>query len=323
MSGTTHRLGSVLGLGLALLSAITFGTSGTFATALIDAGWTPGAAVVARISIAALALAVPALLQLRGRWRLLLRSLPTVLIYGLFAVAGAQLMFFNAIEHLSVGVALLLEYLGVLLVVGWLWLRHGRRPRRLTVIGAVVAVLGLVLVLDLTGTTRIDPVGLLWGLGAAVGLAVYYVVSARTEDELPPLVMAWAGLTVAAILLIGASVSGLLPFAAPRTPVQLFGTTMSPVVPVLCLSLVAGAFAYVAGIGAARMLGATVSSFVGLTEVLAAVVFAALVLGQVPAAIQIAGGVLVLAGVVLVRIDELRRPAAVSKDVAPEPLPTA
>ena len=30
------------GLGLALLSAATFGTSGTFARALIEAGWSPG-----------------------------------------------------------------------------------------------------------------------------------------------------------------------------------------------------------------------------------------------------------------------------------------
>ena len=34
-----------LGLTLALLSAATFGTSGSFAASLIEAGWTPGAAV--------------------------------------------------------------------------------------------------------------------------------------------------------------------------------------------------------------------------------------------------------------------------------------
>ncbi len=51
------------------------------------------------------------------------------------------------------------------------------------------------------------------------------------------------------------------------------------------------------------------ASFVGLTEVLFAVLFAWLLLGQVPAAVQFAGGVLVVAGVALVRIDELRAPA--------------
>src|SRR3989442_8047428 len=109
---------SSAGLGLALLSAATFGTSGTFAASLMAAGWSPGAAVAARIGIAALVLTIPALVQLRGRWGMVRRSLPAVLGYGLFAVAGAQLFFFNAVEHLSVGVALLLEYSGTLLVVG-------------------------------------------------------------------------------------------------------------------------------------------------------------------------------------------------------------
>ena len=59
---------------LALLSAATFGTSGTFASSLIEAGWSPAAAVTARISLAALLLTVPAVLQLRGRWALLRRA---------------------------------------------------------------------------------------------------------------------------------------------------------------------------------------------------------------------------------------------------------
>ena len=61
------------GFALALLSAATFGTSGSFAASLIDAGWTPGSAVTARVLTAALLLTVPALvltfdLSLDGRW---------------------------------------------------------------------------------------------------------------------------------------------------------------------------------------------------------------------------------------------------------------
>ena len=57
-----------LGLGLALFSAATFGTAGTFADSLMAIGWTPGAVVTFRIVIAALLLTVPALRALRGRW---------------------------------------------------------------------------------------------------------------------------------------------------------------------------------------------------------------------------------------------------------------
>jgi drug/metabolite transporter (DMT)-like permease len=298
------------GLALAVLSAATFGTSGTVGTSLIDAGWTAGSAVTVRVAIAALVLTPFAVAQLRGRWALLARSGRTVSAYGVLAVAGAQLCYFNALSHLSVGVALLLEYLGTILIVGWLWLRRGQRPRRLTVAGGSTAVLGLAFVLDLTGTRRLDPVGVLWGLGAAVGLAVYFLVSAHTVEALPPLVLAWSGLAVGAIALGVLGLAGFITDRAPRVDVHLAGHPVSWVVPVLWLSLVAAVVAYVAGIGAARLLGPKVSSFVGLTEVLFAVLFAWAVLGQAPGGWQLVGGVLILTGVALVRVDELRSPTA-------------
>ncbi|MBA3248727.1 MAG: EamA family transporter, partial [Geodermatophilaceae bacterium] len=173
MSSGRATLGGLL---LALVSAATFGTSGSFAGALLDAGWSPGAAVTTRIGLAAVFLTVPALIQLRGRWILLRRNLGLVVIFGLAAVAAAQLFFFLSVERVPVGVAILLEYSGVLLVVGWLWWR-GQRPGPLTLSGAVVAMVGLVLVLDLLGAVSLDPIGVLWGLLAAVGLATYFVIS--------------------------------------------------------------------------------------------------------------------------------------------------
>ncbi len=320
-AGRTARWGGT-GLPLALLSASTFGTSGSFATSLTRIGWTPGAAVTARVGLAALVLAVPALVQVRRRWpelrrrgrTSLARSARLVTLYGVVAVALCQLCFFQAVERLSVGVALLLEYLGIVLVVGWQWLRHGERPRPLTVAGSTGALAGLVLVLDLTGGQHVDPVGVLWGLGAAVGLATFYLVSARTEEPLPPLAMAWAAMTVGAVLLVVAALVGVLPVHATFGPVRIAGRTTSWLVPVLGLSLVAAVVSYVAGIGAARRLGARLASFVGLTEVLFAVLFAWLLLGQLPTGMQLAGGVLIVAGVALVRVDELRTPA-------PEPQP--
>src|SRR3954469_10019243 len=163
------------GLAMAVGSGAAFGTSGVLARSLLDGGWTAAAAVTVRVAVAALALTVPALVQLRGRWALLVPNLPAVLAVGLVAVAGCQLAYFLAVSRLSVGVALLLEYSGVVLVVLWTWLRSGRRPSPTTLVGRGVAVVGLFLVLDVLGVlgdVRIDPIGVLWGLVAAVGLAV-------------------------------------------------------------------------------------------------------------------------------------------------------
>jgi drug/metabolite transporter (DMT)-like permease len=312
------------GTGLAVLSAATFGTSGSFASALMDAGWTPGAAVTARIGVAALALTVPAVSQLRGRWALLRRGLRGVLLYGLFAIVGAQLCFFEAVQHLSVGVALLLEYSGTLLVVAWTWLRYGQRPRHLTVIGGVLALGGLVLVLDLTGSQHVDFVGVLWGLGAATGLAVYFLVSARVEeDAMPPIALAWAAMVVAVVGLTLAGLVRALPITATTSDVSLADHRTSWIVPVLGMSLLAAVVAYTAGIGAARRLGARPASFLGLAEVLFAMLFAWLLLGQRPTALQAVGGVIVLIGIALVRADPGELPAAVIERNEVEPLEQA
>lgn len=296
------------GLALMLVSSAAFGTSGAFGASLLDAGWSSAAAVTARAGLAAAVLTVPAVLTLRGRWHLLARNWRPVLLYGLVAVAACQLFFFNAVERLDVAVALLLEYLATVLVVGWMWARHGQRPGPLTVAGAATAVAGLVLVLDVLGAVRVDVVGVLWGLGAAAGLATFFVVSAHTDDDLPPVAMAWGGLTVGALGLAAAGVAGLVPMAAPRVAVRFLGNEVSWVYPVLGLSLVAAVVAYVTGIHGIRLLGARLASFVGLTEVLFAVLFAWLTLGQAPGLLQVVGGVVIVTGVALVRLGEAPTP---------------
>jgi drug/metabolite transporter (DMT)-like permease len=302
-----QRGGSGAGLGLALFSAACFGTSGSFATPLMQAGWSSGAAVAIRVTVAGLLLVVPAALALRGRWSALRRNGWLVLAYGLVAVGGCQLFYFNALQTLSVGVALLLEYLGMLMVVGWLWIRHRQRPRRLTVAGAGLAVAGLVLVLDVIGGgARLDVVGVLWGLAAAVGLAAYFLLSSRLDSGLPPLALACGGLLVGALALVVLGAVGALPMHVSTADVSLVGREFPWWIPVLGLAVIAAAVAYAAGIAAVRVLGAKLGSFVALTEVLFAVLFAWLLLGQLPAPIQLAGGVLIVAGVALVRLDEAR-----------------
>ncbi|MFJ8581951.1 EamA family transporter [Micromonospora sp. NPDC093277] len=297
---------SGVGLGLALISAVTFATSGTFARSLINGGWSAEAVVVARVGIAALVLAVPAVLALRGRWPVLRRNAGTIVVFGVLGVAVAQACFFNAVRYLPVGVALLLEYLGIVLVVGWMWLVHGQRPRLLTVAGSLTALGGLVFVLDLTGASRLDPIGVLWGLGAGVGLAGYYVIAGRVDPALPSVVMASGGMAGGALALSLLGVLGVLPLRANAGDVNFAGHQTSWLVPIAGLSLIAAVVAYLTGVAGARLLGARLSSFVGLTEVMFAVLIAWLVLGELPGPVQLLGGVLIVAGVALVRLDELR-----------------
>jgi drug/metabolite transporter (DMT)-like permease len=305
LAAPAARAGRSAGIAIGLASAMFFGTSGTFGSALIGAGWSPGGAVLARVFVAALVLTIPALIALRGRWSLLRRSALRVLTYGLVGVAACQVCYFNAISLMPVGVALLLEYMGVVLIVGWLWLRHGQRPRALTVAGGVAALGGLALMLNLSGPGGASPAGVIWALLAAVAMAVYFLQSAADDaDALPPVVLTWGGMVTGAAALAVTGAAGLVPLRASTSDVALFGHRVSVLVPVLGLSLVAAAAAYVLGIGAARRLGPKLSSFVAMAEIVFAVVFAWVLLHQAPAATQFVGGALITLGVIAVRVDE-------------------
>jgi drug/metabolite transporter (DMT)-like permease len=304
--GSSRRAGRGLGIALGLVSAAGFGTSGTFGTSLIGAGWSPVAAVVARVSVAALVLTGPALVQLRGRWATLRRQAWRTIGFGLVGVASCQVCYFNALQRMPVGIALLLEYLGVVMIVGWLWARHGQRPRPLTVAGGIGALAGLALMLNVTGSGGgMSVAGVIWGLLAAVSLAVYFFLSASVAGEpLPPVVMTWGAMIVGAVALALAGMTGMMPLRFSGADVTLLGDHVSWIVSVLGLSVLAAAFAYVTGVGAARRLGAKLGSFVAMAEIGFAVLFAWILLAQVPTAMQFAGGALILCGVVLVRLDE-------------------
>lgn len=294
------------GLFYGLIAAAAFGASGGFAKGLLIAGWSPTAAVTWRVGVGALALLVPGILAMRGNWGTLRRGWPKIVLFGLVGVALCQLAYFLAIQRLPVAVSLLLEYLGVVFVVGWLWLRRGQRPRPLTIVGSGLAILGLLFVLDVFGAITIDLIGVVWGLVAAVGLASYFLISADESDGLPAMAVAAGGLLVGALLLLATGLLGLTQFRWSTTNVVLAGYLVPWWVAVLALALVAAALAYATGVMSSRRLGSKLASFVGLSEVLFAVLWAFVLLGEMPGSIQLLGGTLIFAGVVFVKLDEGR-----------------
>lgn len=303
------------GLAMVLTSALAFSLSGPIGKGLIDAGWTPGAAVTARVLIGAAALAVPSALALRGRWSLLGRNLGSMVAFGAVAVAVCQLSYFYAVARMDVAVALLIEFTSPVAVLAWMWLRHGHRPNRLTFAGAAVAVAGLALVIDVTSGVAVDGIGVLWALGAMVGAAFYWILSGH-DSGLPGVVLACGGLLVGDLALLGAGLIGILPMATSRTDVALAGADVPWWVSLLLLGAVTAGAAYAIGILAVRRLGSRVASFVGLSEAVFGVAMAWLLLSETPRPIQLAGGALILCGVLAVRAGEPE-----VAEVAPTTLP--
>ena len=291
------------GLALALVSASSFGLSGSLARSLLDLGWSPAAVVATRVGGAFLILLIPCLLLLRRI------GLPTggqslrMLAYGVVAIALAQLCYFSAVQYLSVSVALLLEYLAPVMLIGWHWARTHRRPTGSVLAGAGLSIVGLAFVLDLRSGLTLNPIGVGWALGAAVCLSAYFLLSEDNGSDAPihPLLLTTAGTGIGAGVLLAAAAAGLLPLAASGGVTILADRPVGWWIPVLVLILISAVLAYPAGIVGVRRLGSSLASFVSLTEVIFAVIFALVLLGQRPGPMQLLGGALILAGIALVQ----------------------
>jgi drug/metabolite transporter (DMT)-like permease len=297
-----------LGLLLAIGSALAFGVSGPLGKSLMEAGWTPTAAVTARLAGGAVAMAVFATVMRPGWVREALRHSKTVVAYGIIPIAGAQLCYYNAVSHLSVGVALLLEYTAPLLVVGWVWTTTRRRPSNLVLGGVALAIVGIMLVLGVLQTggfaaAHINVIGVVWGLTAAICAACYFLMSDKVADGsgLHPITLAAAGLVVGAVTVALLGATGVMPMTFTANDAVIAGWTTSWLVPAILLALIPTAIAYTLGIMGIARLRPRFASLVGLAEVLFAVIAAWALLGEAISLTQAVGGAVVLVGLALAR----------------------
>lgn len=291
-----------VGLAFAVVSAVSFGLSGPFAKALIDAGWSSAGTALVRIGgSAVVVLALLAVLR-PGVITAVRRDAPALLLYGVLAMAGVQVAFFNAVRYMPVSIALLLEYLGPVLVIGWVWVVRRQPPSRRTLVGAGIAIVGLLMVVQVWSGTSVAPAGLAWGLLASVCQASYFLLADRAGADTPPLVLAGVGMAVGTVVVAVLGAVGVLPIVLTRPDeVVLAGTDLGWVLTATLLILVSTVLAYVTGVLAIRRIGAARGSLVALLEVVVSALAGWLLLGEVPAAIQLAGGALILLGVALTR----------------------
>lgn len=288
------------GLVAGLVAALGFATSGPVVKPLFEAGWTPGGAMLFRLGIGAVLLIGPALHQLRGRYGLLRDEWRILLLFGTVCVGGCSTLYYLAVERLPVAVALLVEYTAPLMLLGLAWLRTRRAPATPVLVGAALAMGGLVLVLDLTGSLDLDPVGLVFATVAAIANAAYWAITARPL-AVPPVTLAGTGMVIGWCTVAVLTLAGVLPVAVPAVQVEVLGAHVPWFVPVLVVGAVPTGFAYGVSAVSVRLLGERVASFVALSEVLFSVVLAWVLLGEAPLGVQLVGAALVVAGVALVR----------------------
>ncbi|WP_425438106.1 EamA family transporter [Nonomuraea fuscirosea] len=281
---------------------------------LIAAGMAPIEAVWTRMAGAGLLLVAVLLLVRPRALRIPASRLPFLALYVVMAVAGVQTLYFVAITRLPVGIALLLEFMAPVMVVAWVRVVRRIRLARAAYVGAVVAVVGLAIVVEAWQGMRLDALGVLLGLLAGACCAGYFLMNDSFGDDIDPLgLIAW-GMTGAAVVLI--------PFARPwDIPYEAFTRSVAPegglTLPVLAaylwMVLIATVIAYILGVHAVRRLSAAVGATVASLEVIGGAVVAWGLLGETLGVFQIVGGLLVLSGALLAQ--------TATASARPEPAP--
>ncbi|WNI19356.1 EamA family transporter [Actinacidiphila sp. ITFR-21] len=292
MRATGGRIG---GLGLALASACAFGGSGVAAKPLIEAGFGPLQVVWMRVAGAALIL-----LPVASRNRTLPRSRPGLLAgFGVLGVAGCQALYYVAISRIPVGVAILVEYLGPAMLLGWVRFVQRRPVSRASVIGVMLALAGLACVVEIWSGLAFDVLGLLCAFGAACCQVAYFVLAdhGAEQDGAPdPLAVIAYGLVIGTVVLTPFARPWDIAFPALAHQAALGGRAIPSVLLLAWIVLVATVVAYLAGVLAVRRLSPQVAGVVACLEAVIGTVLAWVLLGEHLGGVQLAGGFLVLAG---------------------------
>lgn len=304
--------GRSAGLGLAVVSALAYGGSGVAAKPLIQAGLDPLHVVWLRVAGAALVL-----LPVAWRHRALAARRPALLVgFGLLGVAGVQACYFAAISRIPVGVALLIEYLGPALLLGWVRFVQRRPVSRAAAVGVVLAVGGLACVVEVWSGMGFDALGLVFALGAACCQVGYFVLadhgSGGDRPADPVGVIAYGLLVGAAVMTVVARPWGM-DWALLAGSAEMNGSRVPAVLLLAWIVLIATVAAYLTGVVAVRRLSPQVAGVVACLEAVVAIVLAWVLLGEKLSLPQTVGGAVVLLGAFIAQ-------SSTPKAAAPEPV---
>ena len=284
------RIGrSSAGAVMVLVSAATFGTMPILAKFAYAAGLTPLQTLTFRFLIAAILLLTVSIGTGTNPFGVGRNAVPLFLV-GVVLYAGMAGSFFAALSVLPATLAELIAYLYPALVAVGSWLLFAQQPGRRLVIALLVSFAGLTLVVG--GAEIRFGWPLLLAFAAPVFYACYILATERLARDIPTLASS-------ALVHVGASVTftvALLFFGPRMVPVSARAWGIIAVIAVLPSGV--GISLLMAGI---LRTGATRAALLSTFEPVVTVVLAALLLGDRLSALQLAGGGMVVAAVLLMQ----------------------
>lgn len=304
------RVGPTLtGTAMVVVAAALWGVNGTVSRLVLDAGVDPLRLTQLRVTGAALLLLLWLLARDRGALRLRGREWIAYAVFGVVGLVGVQWLYFEAINRIPIGIALVIEYIAPLLVALWVRIVWGRRLPLLAWIAIPVAVVGLGLAIGIASGDAfraLAPVGVLAAVAAALAYA-YYGLHAEvlTRHRSAPAVLG-LGLVAATLALAITLPWWSFPWSAlvatpPAAPIDvdalwyaLYVVILGTLVPFTLL---------IAGL---RRVGADGASVTAMLEPILAGAVAWVVLDQVLTPLQVVGAIIVLVAVTAAQVSRAR-----------------
>ena len=294
-----------LGYLMVLSAAVLFAVNGVVAKVILASGLSSLRLTEVRLTGAAIGL-VAALALLRPRTlRVTRKELPFLAVFGIGGLALIQWLYFLAIHRLELGIALLIQYLAPLLVALWARFVVWRPVRRRLWLALALALSGLTLVVQVWrgSETGLNGLGVAASLAAAVAFAAYILMAEHGVTRRDAVSLTAYGFVFGALFFAVIQPWWSFPGHFVTERVSLLGNLEGSHLPIWALMLwmvVLGAIVpFALFVGALRHIPATRASILAMLEPVVATAVAWAWLDESLAAAQIAGGAIVLAGIVL------------------------
>jgi drug/metabolite transporter (DMT)-like permease len=230
------------------------------------------------------------------------REIPTLIFYGVFGYAMVQLGYFIGISRgVPLSLVLIIEFTAPIWIV--LWIKFVRKSvvAKDMWVAIALSLLGLILVAKAWQGFVFDLLGTLGALGAALALAVYFLMSQSQGTKRSAQAMVVWGMGVAGLFWSLVLPIWNFPTAIFTTEINLqgrFSDFSAPGWLLIAYIIVFGTLVpYLFVVGGIRRLSASTSSVIGMLEPVIAGVFAWIWLSQSWTAIQLFGGFIVLIGI--------------------------
>lgn len=288
-----------------LLGSTLFAINGTVSKSILIAGIDPARLAQLRSTAAFVILFAIVAVTNRSALRLRRAELPGLLFYGVLGITMTQYLYFIAIAHLPVGIALILEFTAPLMVALWMRFAWHYPTRPQVWFGLLLALAGLALIGRVWEGFALNAVGVVAGFAAAAALAAFYLGGdrlLRVERPRDPLSLLMWGF--GASTLFWALVQPWWDF--PWSGFDGTGHVLGGEGPAANMWLLAGWMVVLGTVlpfwlvlSAQRVLRASQAATIGMVEPIIAGLVAWFALGEVLTAAEIAGAVIVLAGVTL------------------------